>query len=297
MSLLDRKIIIVTGKGGVGKSTVAASIAIKAAHQKKRVLLVELGDESFFAPFFGLKSVTNIPLKVQPYGFDLALWDSESCLREYVLHFIKVDAVFRLFFDNKIMRTFINVAPALKELAILGKLTSGERKVGPAFNYDIVILDGYATGHMLALLRAPKGMSESIRSGPMGVHSAEILRVLTDPKITGYVTVTLPDEMPTVEALELKKSLHDEFQIQTEIFVNRILEPPLNDQDLKDLRAQINETSGLGAFLRYLDSVVTRQRKNIARLLDSGSKITKLNLKYLRNAGQDVAEALAEDIL
>ncbi len=296
MKLLDKKIIIVTGKGGVGKSAVAAMLAIKTASMKKRVLLAELGDESFYASFFNLPAVSSVAQRVEPYGFDLALWDPESCLREYVLHFIKLDAIFKLFFENKIMRSFINVAPALKELAILGKLTSGERKVGPEFNYDLVIMDGYATGHMLALLRAPKGMSESIRTGPMGIHSAEILRVLTDEKLTGYVIVTLPDEMPTVEALELKATLKSEFNIEPEVFVNRVLEPPLDETELADLSIHVSVTTGLGSFLRYLNAVLTRQSKNVLKLVESGARLTKLGLVYKATSGRQVAESMATEI-
>lgn len=296
MNLLNKQLIIVTGKGGVGKSTIAAALAIKAAKSKKNVLLVELGEESFYAPFFGLDSVEHQPKVVQPYGFRLALWDTESCLKEYVLHYIKVEGIFKLFFENKVMRTFMNVAPTLKELAILGKFTSGKRQIGPPFHYDLVVLDAYASGHMLSLLRAPKGVSEVIKSGPMGVQSASIYKTLVDESITGFVVVTLPDEMPTVEALELTQSLKDEFDLKPEIVVNRRIKPPASVEEIEKLRLKVKETTGLGSFLRYLTSVVKRQESNVRRLKDSGSRVYEVPLAYAAMDGRNTAEIIAQEI-
>jgi anion-transporting ArsA/GET3 family ATPase len=92
MSILSQHIVIVTGKGGVGKSTVAAAMATKAAADGKKVLLVEFGEESFLGPFLDVSHLSITPQPVKDLGFEVAIWDTETCLREYVLHFIKIQS-------------------------------------------------------------------------------------------------------------------------------------------------------------------------------------------------------------
>lgn len=294
MSILSQHIVIVTGKGGVGKSTTAAALATKAAAEGKKVLLVEFGDESYLGPFLGVEDVSIHPKPVSELGFELAIWDTDTCLREYVLHFIKIQSLFNIFFENRVMRTFIGVAPALKELALLGKLTSGERHVGPEFKYDLVVVDGYASGHMLALLRAPKGMAEVIKSGPMGFHSEQIYKVLTNPSITSYVIVTLSDELPTVEAIELHQTMKSEFGIESKVIVNRCLESPVSIQELSEIRNSSNPETGLGTFARYLESVLTRQEKNMQRLGKTIKEFYKVPLLFQVENGKQMVRAMSE---
>jgi anion-transporting ArsA/GET3 family ATPase len=296
MDLLNARIVIVTGKGGVGKSTLAASIAYRAAQDKKRVLLVELGEESFYSEFLGVEGVSYTPKPVPDCGFEVALWDTESCLREYVLYYVKIESLFKVFFENRVMRTFINVAPALKELAILGKLTSGERQVGPKFAYDMVVLDGYATGHMLALLRAPKGMSETIRTGPMGHHSAQIHKVLTDPKVTRYSVVTLPDELPIVETLELNQTLRAEFGIEPHVFLNRFLEVPFSGEELQQLEDSAKGKVSESTFLKYIETLSKRHELNRNRIANGGLDITTIPLAYKSRTGRELIKEISSYI-
>src|SRR6478609_844435 len=102
---MKQEIHFVTGKGGVGKSVVAAALALKLSRQGKKVLLVELGDQSFFKDFFELADVTFHPQLIKP-NLSLALWTGESCLREYAQYLVKVESLAKLFFDNAVMRAF-----------------------------------------------------------------------------------------------------------------------------------------------------------------------------------------------
>lgn len=291
MSILSSHIVIVTGKGGVGKSTVAAAIAAREAKKGKKVLLVEFGEEGFLGGLLGVQNVSIQARRVERFGFDLAIWDTETCLREYVLHFVKIERLFKIFFENRVMRTFINVAPALKELALLGKLTSGERHVGPEFKYDLVVVDGYASGHMLALMRAPKGMADVIKAGPMGYHSEQIYKVLTDSKITSYVIVTLSDELPTTEAIELHQTLKSEFNVEAQIVMNRCLAPPASAQEISQMTSA-GQATGLGTFARYLKSVLERQERNQSRLKQVASEIGVLPLIVDAKPGPDLVEKM-----
>ncbi len=215
-----------TGKGGVGKSTVAAALALKKAKSGQKTLLVEIGDQSFYKDYFGLQSVGYEPVKVQE-KFSVALWSGQNCLREYILHLIKVEALYRLFFENAVMKAFINVAPALPELAIMGKATSGPRNHGPKLPYDCIIMDCYATGHFMALMGASAGMSEVVKVGPMGEQSRSIDKVLRDPQICQYYLVCLPEELPVRETEELFAQLKADYGITPNIILNKCIAEPL----------------------------------------------------------------------
>ncbi len=220
------KIHFVTGKGGVGKSAVAAALAFRLSKEGERVLLAELGDESFYQEYFNLPLVDSVG-RPSGLGFDVALWSGASCLREYALHLLKVESLYKLFFENPVSRTLIQVAPGLSELAITGKITSGPpRNVGPKMNYDVLVIDAFSTGHFLALLRAPVGMAQAIGKGPIADQSKAILEVLKDPKITSYHVVSLPEELPTQESLELDRSLFDLVRVRSKLWLNKVVEYP-----------------------------------------------------------------------
>lgn len=217
------EIIFVTGKGGVGKSAVAAAIAFNRASKGQKTLLVELGNQSFFKDYFDLPKVEYQPTNLRP-NLDLALWSGPECLKEYARHLLKIESLYKLFFENPVTRTLVNVAPALPELSILGKITSGPpRFVGPPLDYDCLVVDAYATGHFMALIKAPQGMAEAVKFGPMGEQSRSIDAVIRDPSICKYVVVSLPEELPVIEALELSQGIQKQVKLKPIQVLNKII--------------------------------------------------------------------------
>ncbi len=279
MTFEEKPIVYVSGKGGVGKSLISAVLAHRAAQRGSRVLLAELGDQSYFADFFGLESVDYQPRSVPGLGFDVALWNGESCLHEYVLHYLKSERIFRMFFENRVMKTFLGVAPAVDELAMTGKITSRQRKVGPELLYDQIIVDGFATGHSLALVRAPLGMAEAVRHGPMGKESRAIFEVMSDPKETAYVLVTLLEELPVRETLEFRGALKDLTGINPVLIGNKVLEAPVSYEELVRLRDALDEP-GLKEFAAYLTGQHERQNQFIDELNRVGSEFHVLPLTF-----------------
>lgn len=274
-----KKILFVTGKGGVGKSLVAAGIAREQAQAGRKVLLVEVGENSYYKDFWRLPEIGHDPKPVPGQGFDLALWSGETCLREYVLFYLKLEQLYKLFFENKVMRSLINVAPGLSEIAILGKITSEIRKVGPPLNYDLIVVDTFATGHALALFRAPKGMMEAIRLGPMGHHSREILEVMQNEELTAYVVVSLLEELPVVETLEFQQSLKAELGVKSEVIANKVLQAPVSTNSLGAVEPELAK-EGLGEFVSYLSGLLKRQSELLSELKKASSRVLTVPLIF-----------------
>lgn len=235
---VKQKIVFVTGKGGVGKSAVAAAIALKNSQAGVKTLLVELGYQSFYQDYFNLSEVTYQPQKLRP-NLDIALWSGPECLKEYARYLLKVESLYKLFFENAVTKSLINIAPALSELAILGKITSHPRKVGPPLNYDCIVVDAFATGHFLALIQAPHGMAEAIRFGPMGEQSRSIEKVLKDPEHCSYYVVSFPEEMPVVEGSELWTGIHHILKIKPIHIYNKVLRIPGEVFQVREPKLQV----------------------------------------------------------
>ncbi len=270
--------MFVTGKGGVGKSLIAAALARELASSGKRVLLAEIGETSYYKDFWNLSAVGHDPIRHPTEKFDVALWSGETSLREYVLFYLKMERLYNLFFENKVMRSLVNVAPGLSEIAILGKVTSGIRKVGPPMTYDIIVVDSYATGHALALLEAPKGMMEAIKFGPMGHHSREMDQVIKDEKYMAYIIVTLLEELPVTESTEFRDALEKALGVSPLFIANKVLHAPVSESELKQIGG--GENLGLAEFARHLEGVEQRQTKYEKVLQDKGARMIEVPLIF-----------------
>lgn len=273
----------VTGKGGTGKSLIASALALGFSRSGRKTLLVELGDRSFYRDFFTLPRVGYEPSPLAA-DLDVALWNGPDTLRDYAGHLLKVDAVTKLFFDNPVSRSIIDIAPALHELSILGKVTSGTRKVGPDLPYETLVVDAYATGHFLNLFRAPKGMAGAVPIGPMGQQSRAIDEVLRNPKICVVHVVALAEEMPVQETVDLVRTLREEFSIEPKLILNRVVDVP------------VEAASSDHPFARYLEQTRRRQNEARERLQKTGSELRAAPLVFdeePRVLQETVAEALS----
>lgn len=231
-----KKAHFITGKGGVGKSLLGAALARFLSLQKQQIILTELNDPSFYKEFLELPTIGYQP---SPWieKVSVAQWSPDECLKEYALHLIKIQSLYKLFFENPISKSLIDVAPGLHELALLGKITSSPRHHGPPMPGDQLVIDSYSTGHFLSLLRAPSAMAEVIEFGPMGEQSRSIQQWITNPEFTKIHLVTLPEELPTTESIELAQQLQSEFKLNPTIYLNKMLK--LTTEDLKDLPVKI----------------------------------------------------------
>lgn len=262
---LAHRIIFVAGKGGVGKSSIAAATALQLARSGRAVLLVELGRFSYLGPFLNLR----IEAEPVPWCPNVAVvrWEAYDALREYLAHYVVFKAAADLVLDNPVMKALVGAAPSLSEVAILGKLTAPMRYRWYRRDVDAVVVDAYSTGQFMALLRAPKGLARTASSGPLHRNTRWICDLLANPAICEYRLVTLPEEMAITETRELARDIRAETGIHPVVFCNKLLRIPELSKS-----AGIREGSAAFPFVEHLRRIATRQRVSLDRLarLDGG---------------------------
>jgi anion-transporting ArsA/GET3 family ATPase len=206
---LDHRLVVVTGKGGTGKSTVAAALALLAARRGKRVLVAEVNATERVAPLLGAPPAGPVIREARP-GISTVDVTPPAALREYGLQVVKLQVIYDTVFENRLVRHFLRVVPGLGELVMLGKIlheARAEERGRP--RWDQVIVDAPATGHALQLLRVPGAMLGMVPAGPLRSDAKWMQELLTDPARTAALLVTLPEEMPITEAIELDQQLRE----------------------------------------------------------------------------------------
>jgi anion-transporting ArsA/GET3 family ATPase len=209
-SLLDRKLLIVTGKGGVGKTTISAAIGLAAASRGKRTIVVELGEESRLPGLFDGEIPdpgTESQLQEQLWSISI---DPDRALLEW-LQALGGRVSGRVLASSGTFQYFTAAAPGAKELVSMVKIwkltrdAGGRRRRGGG--YDLVVLDAPATGHALGLLGSPQTFGAIARVGPIAGQTRHVRDLLEDPARTAYIAVALASEMAVTEALELEEGL------------------------------------------------------------------------------------------
>lgn len=248
MPLWQRRLILVTGKGGVGKSAATAAIAKENAARGRRTLALEVD------PRENLHQLFDVP----PSGGEIVAVRERLYLQNLkpqdvvdwvVRKQVKVEMVVQRVLASPVYHRFVEGAPGLKELAILGhalRLVRGDNPQYPRL--DTVVLDAPATGHGLFLLTAPRLYAETIGHGPFAELAREVADFVADPEACGVVIVTLAEEMPVQEALELRQGLLEKTGAEPDLLVINGLYPPLPAQPAPDLDA--DETAMLELWRR-----------------------------------------------
>jgi anion-transporting ArsA/GET3 family ATPase len=223
-SLLDRRLLFFTGKGGVGKSTMAAATAVLAAQHGKRVLLVEVDAKGDVTALFEHAPVGFAPKEIQPGILAMAM-DTEASLQEYLRLNLKVPVLGRLGPLAKVLEFVATAAPGVKEILTVGKIVWEVREaIEGRADHDIVIVDAAASGHIVAQLGAAESIQELVDVGPVRGQTEWMQDILSDPALTAVNIVTTPEEMPVAETIELVARIRNEVRTPLGmIIVNRVL--------------------------------------------------------------------------
>jgi anion-transporting ArsA/GET3 family ATPase len=267
--VLSRRLVVLTGKGGVGKSVVGASLALAACKRGKRVLLVEVAAPVEAARLLGGAGSKEGETEVLP-GLSTVNLDPGAVMDQYVRHVVPVELLARRVLANPVYRRFFAAAPGLKELMVLGKImVLEEARTGLARRpaWDLIVVDAPATGHGLAFLKVPLAASRAIPVGPVGRNARRVLELLRDSTRTALVVVAVPEEMAVVEALEFHRLAVDELEIEPAAAVlNACHDRRFSDEEEAEvLRLTAAESGGTLAPGVPLPAALRAARRQIRR--------------------------------
>lgn len=251
--LLGRRLVIVTGKGGTGKTTVAAALAVAAARRGLSVLVAEVGGQE------------QIPQRVSPghppvgyetvelvSGLTSIHIDPFEALAEYLGLQTHLPGVVDLVMRNKGFAQLLDAAPGWRELITLGKVWHLAQMKGPRGErlYELIVVDAPATGHGLTFLDVPRVVGSAVRAGPLRGHAHLVEELVRDPDQTVLLPVALAEELPVIETVELVARARDEIGIAVDrIVVNAVAPDPFPDpvpDDLDERLARLGEGVDLG---------------------------------------------------
>jgi anion-transporting ArsA/GET3 family ATPase len=278
---LDRRLLFVTGKGGVGKSTVAAGLALLAADLGKKVLLVDVDGKGSPADYFERPRPGFKPEEFAPGVFGITM-DTEASLQEYLKLNLRVPVFGRLGPAARIFDFVATAAPGVREILTVGKVCWEVREsIAGRADWDIVIVDAPASGHVIAQLDAPRIMQEFVQVGPVRAQTQWMAEILADPSLTALHIVVTPEEMPVAETIELVDTVRRDLEIHLgTVIVNRVL-PELFTLDDEVVFDALREPAGAEPLIAACGPGATAVLEG-ARLAVSLRRTRAVHLNRLR---------------
>ena len=259
--LFDKRFLIVSGKGGTGKSTLCAALALATAARGQRVVVAELNVRPRIPAMFGVDSGGYAPIPVHE-GIEAIRITPEESMREYGVLKLRFKRIYRFVFENETMRGLTGMLPGLKELLLLGKLHAMEGETvrrGQRPRWDTLIVDGPATGHCVSMFRLPAVILEAVSAGPLADDARRIQQLLQDETRTAFNIAAVPEEMAVQEATELSAKVTNVLKIHKGLALLNMIWPP-------------GLASGDEALLDHLRRSVARHDPVLAGLLSAISE-------------------------
>jgi anion-transporting ArsA/GET3 family ATPase len=268
--LLDKRVVFVTGKGGVGKTTVAVALGLRAAAEGKRTIVCEVSAQENASRIFEHTEIGFHEVEVAENLWSISI-DPDESMREYVLLQLKVRAMRDMLFRSRIFNYLAAATPGLKELVTIGKiweLAQLDRKVKSGRKYDLVIVDAPATGHGIGFLQTPRTFAAIARVGPIHSQAQQLDRLITDHEHTGVAIVALPEEMPVNESAALEHDLRGEVGVAVDrVYLNGLYPERFNKAEAEKLAVLAEgEEGSTRAAARAAISEHNRARSQRAQL-------------------------------
>lgn len=297
-SLFNRALIYVTGKGGVGKTTVAAAIGTAAARAGKRTIVCEVAEQDRVSRAFAREGIRP---EVESQLAD-NLWattiDPQLALEEWLSRQVSATVV-RTLTRSSAFQYFVAAAPGAKELITIAKVWETaqlERWNKDSRTYDLVVVDAPASGHGIAMLRTPQTFGDIARVGPVRRQSLKVRGMLADPKRTAYVAVALPEEMPVNETIELGAQLEDAVGLGLDaVIVNGVFPDRFKAAEAERLRELAAEPAVEAALAEH--DRARAQRTHLRRLRRSvDAHVYTLPYLFDREMGPDTWAELGAEL-
>jgi anion-transporting ArsA/GET3 family ATPase len=297
--LRDRRLLYVTGKGGVGKTTVAAALGLAAARAGRRTIVCEVAEQDRVSRAFrreGVVAEAEVQLADNLWAISI---DPRRALEEWLAKQIG-GAGLRVLARSSAFQYFVAAAPGAKELITVAKvweLAQRERWDRRNRTYDLVVVDAPSSGHGLAMLTTPRTFGEIARVGPIRRQAHKVRDLLADPERTGYVAVALPEEMPVNETLELERRLPEAVGAGLEaIVVNGMWPDRFSAADADAMRAAADGLPTMRAALTSYERA-RGQRSHLRRLRRASSaKVVTLPYLFESEVGLPEYEKLAANL-
>lgn len=298
VNLYSKRFVLFSGKGGVGKSTIASAFALSCARRGERTLLMEMNTQDKVSAMFGVDTVGTEITEIEPNLFAVNVTPA-AAMEEYAVMMLKVRVIYRAIFENRIMRAFLRAIPGLNELVMLGKAyfhVTEEANGRPV--WDKIVLDAPATGHGIFLLQIPHVIMSILSSGHMFEEAQKISDLMRDPEITVLNLVTLAEEMPVNETAMLLERVSQEIGMPMGLVIaNGLYGRQFSEEELALLEAAQKDVRE-PAISRMIDAArfrvqrATLQKKYL-REIDQTIKLPRLDVPFIF-VPQMNSEALAQ---
>jgi anion-transporting ArsA/GET3 family ATPase len=291
-ALFDHSLLVVTGKGGVGKSTVAAALGVAAYRRGLRAIVVEVAARDDLARALGTPDLAGRRTdRAWHDRVEHISIDPQRAMEEYLREQLPVGALAALLSRNRIFTTMTAATPGMRELLTIGKvweLAEQGRRGRGGRHYDLVVLDAPATGHGLAMLQAPRTFASVARVGPVAKQGRAIASFLVDPQRTAVLAVSSAEEMAVTETLELRAQLREEIGVDLALIViNAVVQKHFSERDERTLRAAPSSPARHAAL--FLATWARHQRTQVARLRRGARDVELVTLPFVFESALDWA--------